>query len=254
MPENYYTNAWFSENILRIGKEDSYFKIDTAKEDYLESIVLVDETKKDDAIDYLKDASREAVKELYYSDFYQDVEKKIEGLQIFMFVPSYLVSFGIFYFLFPLIFKDGETLGKKTMHIAVISFDGYKVKKRQIILRETLLLLGITVSGIVIGIGITSLATMCLGALILFVITMFSKVKRSPHDFASFTIVIDANTSVWFDNPEDEARHEKELQTNMSRYNKYVENKNLIQVGTEILDEDLKKEVEANKKKQKDKK
>ena len=254
LPENYYTNAWFSENILRIGKEDSYIKIDTAKEDYLESIVLIDETKKDAAIDYLKDASREAVKELYYSDFYQDVEKKIEGLQIFMFVPSYLVSFGIFYFLFPLIFKDGETLGKKTMHIAVISFDGYKVKKRQIILRETLLLLGITVSGIVIGIGITSLATMCLGALILFVITMFSKVKRSPHDFASFTIVIDANTSVWFDNPEDEARHEKELQTNMSKYNKYVENKNLIQVGTEILDEDLKKEVEANKKKQKDKK
>lgn len=254
LPVNFYTNDWFSKYILRIGETDSFFKIDTSKDKYLDSIVLIDDAKKDDAKNFLKDAARDAVKDLYYSSYYQDIEKKVEHLQLFMFIPSFLVSFGVFYYLFPLIFKDGATLGKKVMHVAVISFDGYSAKKRQIILRETILLLGTAFSAVVIGIGMTSLATMSLGALILFIITMFSKVKRSPHDFAAYTIAIDANTSVWFDDPSDEARHEEELKKNMSKYNKYVENKNLIQVGTEILDEDLKKEVEASKRKQKTKK
>ena len=249
LPEKYYTNEWFSKNILDIENADSYFKIDTEKATYLESITLKDETKKADAITFMKNAAYTATKDFYFSSYFQAVEKTIEGIQLFIFIPPFVISFLIFYFLFPLISKDGETLGKKTMHLAVISFDGYKVKKRQIILRESILLIYTLFCAVVVGIGLTSIAIMALGSLVAFIITLFSKYKRSLHDFAAYTIVVDSIHSTWFDNLEDELRHQKQLDENMSKYNKYVDESHLLQKGTEILDEDLKKEVEAQKNK-----
>lgn len=254
LPVKYYTNDWFSKNVLELDKAETYFKIDDTKTDYVQSIVLIDEAKKADALKFLRNAAYEATKDFYFSDYYQGIEKTIERIQLFIFIPPFVISFLIFYFLFPLIFKGGETLGKKTMHLAVISFDGYKAKKRQIILRETILLIAMAFCAVVVGIGLTSIAIMALGTLILFIITLFSKYKRSPHDFAAYTIVVDGIHSVWFDNPEDEARHQKELDENMSKYNKFVDESHLLQKGTEILDEGLKKEVEDNQNKTNSKK
>ena len=149
-----------------------------------------------------------------------------------------------------MLFKDGETLGKKTMQIAVISYDGYSAKKRQILFREILLFIVIFILGIVVGIGLTSFAIMALGILVLFILTLIPKNKRSIFDYAAYTIVVDSIHSTWFKSVEDEKRHEQELEANMSKYKKYIpENPNLIQVGSTIVDEKLKREIEQEKSK-----
>ena len=46
LPKDLYTNDWFSKSILEIESENTFFKLDSSKENYLESIALKDETKK----------------------------------------------------------------------------------------------------------------------------------------------------------------------------------------------------------------
>lgn len=192
----------------------------------------------------------EACEDLFHSSYFDELNKQIKYIQLFIFGTAFVVSFAIFYILIPLLMKDGETLGKKTMHISVISFDGFKAKKRQILFREVLLFVYVGILGFAIGIGLASFAYIALGVLVAFILTLLSKFKRSMFDFASFTIVVDAIHSTWFKDEEDEERHRKELEDNMAKYKKYVPDEDkLIQVGTKILDEDLKKEVEDQKKK-----
>lgn len=252
LPKDLYTNEWFSKTILKIESEDTYFKIDASATNYLESISLVDETKNEDAIRYLKNCAIDACEDLFNSSYFAELNKQIKYIQFFIFGSAFAVSFSIFYILIPLLMKDGETLGKKTMHISVISFDGFKAKKRQILFREVLLFVYVGILGFAIGIGLASFAYIALGVLVAFILTLLSKFKRSMFDFASFTIVVDAIHSTWFKDEEDEERHRKELEDNMAKYKKYVPDEDkLIQVGTKILDEDLKKEVEEQKKKNK---
>ena len=250
LPVNLYTDAWFSENVLRVNNEDSYFLIDSSKDNYLESISVKEGADSAAVIKYLKNEAYEATKDFYYSDFYQAIEKYIEGVQYFIFLTPFALSYGIYFILIPLLMKDGQTLGKKTMNIAVISIDGYAAKKRQILFREILLFIVIGVLGVVVGIGLTSLAVIAVGVVLLFIGTLIPKNKRSIFDYAAFTIVIDSLHSVWFKTKEEEGRHERELEDNMAKYKKYVpDNPNLIQVGSKIVDEKLLKEIEEEKSK-----
>ena len=206
---------------------------------------MKDETKKADAVTFLKEKAADGLADLSDSSYFDDLYNKRRWIDVFIYSVAFVLSYSIYFITIPLIFKDGETLGKKTMHLAVISYDGYSAKKRQILFRETLLLIVMAILGLVVGIGLTSLAIMSLGVVVLFLLTLVSKVKRSPFDFAAYTIVVDSIHSTWFKDKESEAQHEKELEENLSKYRKYTpDDSKLIQKGTEILDEELKKEVE----------
>lgn len=250
LPVNLYTNDWFSKNVLEIEKEDSYFKIDSSKEDYLESIVLKDENKKSEALEFLRStAVGNATTDFTSSKYYTDINNSIYAIQVFIFLPPFAVAYMAFYMLIPLLMKDGETLGKKVCHLSVISFNGYAAKKRQIVFRQLLLFIVMFVAAFAIGIGITSFAILGLVTAVLFGLTLLSKQKRSLHDYAAYTIVIDSIHSTWFKNEADEKRHEQELEDNMSKYKKVIiNNENVIQIGSKIVDEKLKKELEEEKK------
>lgn len=250
LPVDLYTNEWFSKEILQVEEADSFFEIASESESYLASIKVKEGSNNSDVITFLKNRAYEATGDMYHSDYFQAIEKQIEKIQYFIFLPPFAISYGIFFILIPLLFKDGQTLGKKTMAVAVISFDGYSAKKRQIFFREVLLFIVIFLLGIVVGIGLTSFAIISAGVVLLFIGTLIPKNKRSIFDYAAYTIVIDSNHSVWFKNKVDEARHQQELEDNMSKYKKYIpENPNLIQVGSTIVDEKLKREIEQEKSK-----
>ena len=253
LPVNLYTNEWFSKNILNIENEGTFFVIDSSNPDYLASISVKEGADAGAVRSFLRNQAYEATKDFYYSEYLQAIEKTIEGIQYFIFITPFALSYGIYVILIPLLMKDGETLGKKTMQIAVISMDGYKAKKRQILFREILLFIVIGILGVVVGIGLTSLAVIAVGVVLLFIGTLIPKNKRSVFDYAAYTIVIDAIHSTWFKNKEDEEQHRKQIEDNMSKYKKYVpDNPNLIQVGSTIVDEKLKKEIEEeNNKKSK---
>lgn len=250
LPVDLYTNEWFSKEILKVEEADSFFEIASESDSYLASIKVKEGSNNSEVITFLKNRAYEATGDMYHSDYFQAIEKQIEKIQYFIFLPPFAISYGIFFILIPLLFKDGQTLGKKTMAVAVISFDGYSAKKRQILFREVLLFIVIFLLGIVVGIGLTSFAIMAAGVVLLFIGTLIPKNKRSIFDYAAYTIVIDSIHSVWFKNKVDEARHQQELEDNMSKYKKYIpENPNLIQVGSTIVDEKLKREIEQEKSK-----
>lgn len=250
LPVDLYTNEWFSKEILKVEEADSFFEIASESESYLASIKVKEGSNNSEVITFLKNRAYEATGDMYHSDYFQAIEKQIEKIQYFIFLPPFAISYGIFFILIPLLFKDGQTLGKKTMAVAVISFDGYSAKKRQILFREVLLFIVIFLLGIVVGIGLTSFAIIAAGVVLLFIGTLVPKNKRSIFDYAAYTIVIDSIHSVWFKNKVDESRHQQELEDNMSKYKKYIpENPNLIQVGSTIIDEKLKREIEQEKSK-----
>lgn len=200
-----------------------------------------------------KTKASEALNDFYYQDYYQSGNKKLENIQLFIILPSYVLSFSIFFIIIPLCFKNGETLGKKTLHIGLLAKDGYSVKKRQIVLRQSALLLYCGLFSFVIGIGFTSIATLFLGVFIYFVATVISPTKRSFFDYLSFTIVVDTRKSVWYQDEFQEVVITNEFNENMKKYRKGpVENKNVIQVGSKIVNEDIKKEVEESKKSNKE--
>lgn len=222
LPANFYTEDWFITNYGSLNDVDS-----------------------------LKDACYSACKDFYYSDYYQQLNKNISRIQIFIFFPPYVLCFSIFFILIPIFFKNGETLGKKFGHLGFVTNEGYSIKKRQIVFRQIGLLLYVSFCAFIVGFNLTtSLATLGIGVFIYFVATFISKTKRSFLDYLCYTYLIDTKTSVWFDSPEAEEKAEQELDAKMEKYQSKVEpDKNLIQVGTTIVNEQVKKELEEEKSK-----
>ena len=248
-PAEYYTVKWFNNEILSVkDKGADYF--DNADENILATIK--EGVDNDKAVAYLNSLINNAQGDLYYRDYYVRINNTIKWNQVFIIVPPYIFVMGILYLLIPMLSKNGETIGKKFCHLAVISKDGYSAKKRQILFRFFVFFGEITLSLFIVGVNFTSIATLGVGVFILLMATLISKSHRAPHDYAALTLEIDVQKSVWFDSAEIEQRHSDELEAKMERYKSTkVENKNIIQIGGKIIDEDLKKQVEEAQAKEK---
>ena len=225
LPSEYFTENWFLEK----------FPETMSTEDCLEA---------------MNDAAND------FGTYYLPVQKEIMKRELFIIIPSYIISFGIFFFLVPLLYKNGETFGKKTLHLGFVTKDGYSVQKRQIITRQLFIFVLVTISAFGIGIGFTSLATLLFGVAIYIIATACSKSWRSVADLLAYTLLINTRDSVWFESPDEEAKREKDVQDQMNKYSKYEpENKHVIQVGSTIVDEEIKKEfLESQKKNSNNKK
>lgn len=199
--------TWFNENIANV-------------------------TDKDTMINLVKEAQVDFIE----SNFMSNLNKELKAIQLFMIIPSFLIPFGVFYILIPLLNKNGETLGKKTLHLALISADGYSIKKRQIVFRQLALLLYVAFCSFIVGVGVTSFATLGLGVFIYLIPTVISKKKQSPLDHLSYVLVVDSINSVWFDSKEEEEKKNQQIDKNIKKLNKYTpENKNIIQVGSKVI-------------------
>ena len=217
LPKDYYTEGWFNEKFSSITD--------------LESV---------------KDASYDALVD--FVPYINDISNKVKGCEYFMVLPSYFLSFSIFYILIPLLSKNGETLGKRTLKLSLISYDGYSVKKRQLVARQVFLFIYVGAFAFFLTIGIGSFALIGFGVLIYLVAAFISKTNRSFADFIAYTYLVDASTSVWFESPEQEKAKNEDLENRLESYEKNKElDKNILQVGSEIVNEDVKKEIEDSK-------
>lgn len=218
LPKDYYTEEWFNENFKEL-----------------------------DTIDKCHEASAVALTD--FMKYINPYNNKIKRIEIFMIAPSFLLAVGGFYILVPLLYKNGETFGKKVMRIGIISNDGYSVKKRQIVARQLFIFVCILFSTFVIGVGLTSFATLAAAIAIYLILIAISKENRSLADLLAFTYVIDVAKSVWFDTPEIEQEKEKQVNEQMKKYSKYKpDNKHVIQIGDKIVDEEVKKDFLKSKK------
>ena len=127
-------------------------------------------------------------------------------------VIAIFVTFMIFYFLIPMLFKNGETIGKKVMHICLVNKLGYQYRRLQLIprfLAPTFLIIAVI---FITGFSFWSLLIVSGGLLISYLFSIFSKNNRALHDIFAGTLVVDARESTWFKNAEEEAKTQQEIE------------------------------------------
>lgn len=218
MPVDYYTESWFETNVAS----------------------KITDTKSG------QNASYDALVD--FSKYLKGYQTKIKRIELFMIMPSFFITFGGYFILVPLLYQNGETFGKKIMGLGFVTKDGYSVKKRQMVLRQLFMLFLTAFICFTITIGWWSLVFLAFGVFVYYLATFISKTNRSPADYLAYTYLIDAKNSVWFKDIKEEEEKERILEENLEKYNKYeAENKNIIQVGSKIVDEDIKKEIEESK-------
>ena len=244
----YYLNYKSGNPILPEGEmvEDyilpGYEKIDTSiyTEDWFNAKIAAFSNEKTELENY-KILAREATEDLGKTEFFTNLKKDLNKCQIFIITLSFVSSYLIIFFAVPLIFKNGQTLGKKLFNICFVTKDGYDIKKRQIVFRQLIIFLYVSLAAFIIGIEfITSAVTLMFGVAIYFIAVAISKTNRSFADYLSYTYLIDAKNSVWFHDQNQEEQKEAELKENMKKMRKSKpDNKHVIQIGSKVITENL---------------
>jgi len=139
-----------------------------------------------------------------------------------------LFAFIIFYFLIPMLFKNGETLGKKIMHTNLVNKLGYQYSKLQLIPRFLFPLFLVLAVIFLFGITMLSFMVISIGTLASYLVTIFTKEHKALHDYFAGTLVVDTRASTWFNNAKEEEETQKQV-------DEYVEN---IQSNAEPIKED----------------
>ncbi len=125
-------------------------------------------------------------------------------------LTAFPLSAMICYFLIPLCFHDGETLGKKMFRLCLINKLGFRIKKSQTVLRQLPQIVFFEVAFVFIGQYIAVMVAF-LGIFISYLFLIFDKKHRSLHDFWSETLVIDKEKSLFYENIGDQEAGEREF-------------------------------------------
>ena len=126
-------------------------------------------------------------------------------------VVAIIVTIVIFYFVIPLIFKNGETIGKKVMHVCLVNKLGYQYKRIQLLPRVLFPMLLTIIIVFFAGFSIWAFIGVSVVLLISFVFTIFTKDNKALHDYFAGTLVIDAKQSTWFKDINEEEKAEKDV-------------------------------------------
>lgn len=128
------------------------------------------------AADYFLSQNKEVQKAYNKMYFYSNMTQ----------ILSITISLAIVYLLFPMIFKSGETLGKKLFKLRVVSIrnDKFELKKWQVLTR----FLCLSIFEVIM-----SMFLYFIPLIISCIITFMTKNKQSVHDFIAQTMVLDKN-------------------------------------------------------------
>ena len=143
----------------------------------------------------------------------------IMSLSILIVSTSMLVAFLILEFLIPLLFKNGQTIGKKVFSIAVMRKDGIKISPMVLFIRA---ILGKYTVGTMVPIvmlimllfGSSPIASIAIILLILIlqVVLLFTTKTRSLiQDYLASTVVVDLQSQMIFDSIEAKQEYQLRL-------------------------------------------
>ena len=126
-------------------------------------------------------------------------------------VIAILLTFMVFFFVIPLCFKNGETIGKKIMHICLVNKLGYQYKRVQLLPRFLFPTLLTIIVVFFAGFSIWAFAIISIFLLISYLFTIFTKDHRGLDDYLAGTLVVDARESTWFKDINEEEKAEKDI-------------------------------------------
>lgn len=132
---------------------------------------------------------------------------------------SILTAYLLVDFLVPLLFKNGQTLGKKIFGIAVMRIDGVKLTAPILFIRTILCKFTIeTMIPVILMIMLIFGTFNITGAVVILLILGFqiilicaTKTNSAIHDAISGTVVVDMSSQMIFDTPEELEEYKKKL-------------------------------------------
>jgi uncharacterized RDD family membrane protein YckC len=197
-----FTVAWYNENILEINQADSLFVLD--QEDVNLLAIVKTGVTEESLNSFYTEAYRTALIDLGQYPPFSELVTLIN--RYFLEVVSYSTAIAVlvYYLLIPLLLKDGQTLGKKTLGLAVVNQYGYRVQWWQMLVRFLVLLITFYTAPISVFGSI----------LISYTLMIFSKRNRSANDFLAFTRVIQMKQSLIFKDEKAFEEYQKGLGIN----------------------------------------
>ena len=132
---------------------------------------------------------------------------------------SILISHLILEFAVPLLFKNGQTVGKKIFGVAVMRMDGVKISPIILLVRtvlgkyavETMIPVFVLVS---LLLGTASIVTLVLLLLLIVAqvaLLIFTQANTPLHDMLAGTVTVDFASQMIFDSPEELLEYKKKL-------------------------------------------
>ena len=129
----------------------------------------------------------------------------------------------------PLLFKNGQTLGKKAFGLAVMRSDAVRLSPLLLLVRTLLgkYTLELMVPVLVIflfffgGIGILGPGILCGLALVQVLLLAFTQNHTPLHDLIAHTVVVDYASQMIFDSPEALLRAKEEYHASLARSERY---------------------------------
>ncbi len=121
------------------------------------------------------------------------------------------LSMIIFFFVIPMIFKNGETLGKLIFHLGLVNKLGYRYNRLQLIPRFLFMMVIVVALYFIIGVSLWLLGILTFLALVSYGLAIFTHNHQAIHDFIAGTIVIDKIHSEIYQNATQEEKIKDEI-------------------------------------------
>jgi len=162
---------------------------------------------------------QEAVAALHSDKDYLYAYGMVNQLILIVITFSILVAQLLLEFVVPLLFKNGQTLGKKIFGVAVMRMDGVKVSPLFLLVRtvlgkytvETMIPVFVLLS---LVLGTASIVTLVLLLLLIIAqvaLLIFTQARTPLHDMLAGTVTVDFASQLIFDTPEELLEYKKKL-------------------------------------------
>ncbi len=141
------------------------------------------------------------------------LESKLMYMVITMIAVGSFLGCILVYFIVPLFFKNGQTLGKKVFGLAVMRTSSIKASTPVLFIRSMIGLYAMEIMAplFLISIGVVGIITLC-GLVILEIVVMcITKTNSSIHDLLSDTVVVDFASQQIFESEEELLEYKKQL-------------------------------------------
>jgi uncharacterized RDD family membrane protein YckC len=130
-----------------------------------------------------------------------------------------LLGYLLLEFAVPLMFKNGQTIGKKIFGIALMRNDGVKINTVMLFVRtvlgkytiETMIPVLIIIMTFFGSAGIVGLAVLLLIGVLELVMLCITKTRSCIHDLLAYTVAVDMQSQMIFESPEALLEYKKKL-------------------------------------------
>ena len=128
------------------------------------------------------------------------IRTKLDSINLLKVTMDFMVSEFLVFCLMPLILKNGQTLGKKLMKLALVSTNEVKVKGWNVFARWAV---GIFAFETMINLAFVAFFIIPLPLIVSIIMAAVSRKGMALHDYIGGTIVVDLNNTVILDSVEE---------------------------------------------------